>query len=273
MQNLPNILPAEVTIVCAAFVLLCIAPVVLAWSDRRRRRRLERQAAAAAVVAAPMSGAEALSAWSVAGDTGDASQVAPTPSEPLTDHSDSFRALDVPPVEHQTPAPVDARLDEAPSEIASHSPELLRIMSELPPVAEASVAPAEVAGGVAMASPHTPEPISHRFQLQDLRRVRLRDWPPTAVRDDPERLRIWHEAEALFHEQQAAINAVVLTSPMRAESCCLGAAETDGTRYRLCFFLFPVLWPVSDAQAAAHAVFEIDRGGSDIRGWVEDLQR
>jgi len=273
MQNLPNILPAEVTIVCAAFVLLCIAPAVLAWSDRRRRRRLERQAAAAAMGVVPMSVVETVSALSGPGDTGAASEVAATPNEPLAAHFDSFRPLEFPPVEHQTPVPVEARLDEAPPEIASPNPELQRIMSELPPVAEASVAPTDVAGGMAMASSHTPEPISHRLQLQDLRRVRLRDWPPAAVRNDPERLRIWHEAEALFHEQQAAINAVVLTSPVRAESCCLGAAEAEGARYRLCFFLFPVLWPVSDAQAAAQAVFEIDRDGGDIRSWVEQLRR
>ena len=37
-MQLPNITPMEVVMVAAAFVLLCVAPAVLMWSEARRRR-------------------------------------------------------------------------------------------------------------------------------------------------------------------------------------------------------------------------------------------
>src|SRR5262245_49983430 len=123
MQNLPNIMPAEVTIVCAAFVLLCIAPAVLAWSDRRRRRRLERQAAAAAaMVAAPISAVEPLSAWNAPAEIGSLAEIEPTAKEPLVQHFDSVTPVDYPADEHHEPA-----LVETPPAIVPVIPEPLQV--------------------------------------------------------------------------------------------------------------------------------------------------
>ena len=40
MQNLPNVSPMELAVVCAAVLLFSIAPAVLAWNEQRRRRRM-----------------------------------------------------------------------------------------------------------------------------------------------------------------------------------------------------------------------------------------
>ncbi len=113
------------------------------------------------------------------------------------------------------------------------------------------------------------EPRQHHFRLQDLRRVRLRDWPPQSVRHDPERHQAWLEAERLLEDHQSAVNAPVLSSPCPAQSVCLGAVEEEGSRSRLRFLLFPVLWPADEDQALAEVIFEIDRSTGEASSRVQ----
>ncbi len=113
------------------------------------------------------------------------------------------------------------------------------------------------------------EPRQHHFRLQDLRRVRLRDWPPQPVRSDPERHHAWLEAERLLEDHQSAINATIISSPYSAQSVCLGAAEDEGSRFRLRFLLFPVLWPAQEDQALAEVIIEIDRSTGEISSRVQ----
>jgi len=112
----------------------------------------------------------------------------------------------------------------------------------------------------------------HSFRLQDLHEARLPEWPPAAIRDDPERDRLWHEGERVGHQHRDAVLSAMVRSPYPARARCLGAVEADGSKLRLRFLLFPVVWPVSQNQAVAQAVFEIDPGQDVIRGWIDALQ-
>jgi len=260
MQNLPNIAPAEIVVVGAALVLLCFVPAVLAWSDRRRAHRLQQQALAAAAATwagAPMATAEAGLDQPVAGD---AAETAGT-TEPFPEPSG-----------FPTPAAaVDIPVAEEPSFTELAAVTAARVSEPAPAMAEPAPEP-EAAAGLTPPAP-APEPRRYQCQLQDLRQVRLRDWPPASVREDPERFRLWHQAEALAHEHRSAINTAPLASPVAVQSCCMGAADTDGLKHRLRFLLFPVLWPVAEDQAVAEAVFEIDTAGGEIRSWVEARHR
>jgi len=111
----------------------------------------------------------------------------------------------------------------------------------------------------------------YRFRLQDLRRTQLPDWPPAVVRHDAERQRMWQEAERIADQYRGKINEATILSPYPARAFCLGAAEVDGPVVRLRYLLFPSVWPVSENQAVAEAVFEIDRGRAEVRGWVDAL--
>ncbi len=112
----------------------------------------------------------------------------------------------------------------------------------------------------------------YHFQLGDLHQTQLPDWPPAAIRNDPERSRSWQAAEQLSEDQRAAINSATIWSPYPARSSCLGAADITGSLCHLRFLLFPVLWPVSQNQAVAQAVFEVDRDRGEVRGWVDALR-
>ena len=112
----------------------------------------------------------------------------------------------------------------------------------------------------------------YRFRLQDLHEARLPDWPPIAVRDDPERARLWQEGERLCDQHGARITSATICSPYPARSRCLGGVEAYGAKLRVHFLLFPILWPVSQNQAVAQAIFEIDPDPGTVQGWVDALQ-
>jgi hypothetical protein len=112
---------------------------------------------------------------------------------------------------------------------------------------------------------------SHEFRLAALHRAHLPDWPPPAIRNDPERYRVWEAAQRVVEAHWTAIGSAMIFSPYPARSMCLGAAQADGSRYRIGFLLFPVFWPISDSQAFAQAVFEVDEGSGELRGWVDAL--
>jgi hypothetical protein len=246
MQNLANIKPVEVVVVGSALLVLCVAPAVLAWSDARRRRKvLARAAVPEPVVSAPPpvaaaatpSLADVQQVWDEPTVTVDADML-PAPAAPLQPAAEF--AL---PVEPPAAAPIDAppAVAEAPA----------------PPPAE----PVREAQTVA-------EPPRYQFCLQELRRVRLPNWPPAEVHDDPARSAVWREAERLVVQRQQEINAMPLASTQRAQSSCLGFAEADAAGMRLRFLLFPLLWPSTEEQATAEAVFEVDRTTGEIRSRV-----
>jgi hypothetical protein len=246
MTNLPNIMPLEVAAVGGAVLLLCVVPAVLSWTDGRRRRRLAAQQAAREIESS-------LAVSEVAAEQ------KPEPAAALP--YDEVAAVE-PPAE-----PVgcwDAEMDDttlaAPQQEMA-APEV--VSAAAPPVAE-SVQDQPRSEPVPLQ-----EPARYPFQLQDLRRVRLRDWPPAAVRTDPERSRVWREAEQVAQEHESAISSAPLSASYPMQSSCLGAAEAEGSKFRLRFLLFPVLWPVTEDQAPAEAVFEVDRAEGVLRSWVE----
>jgi hypothetical protein len=236
MQNLPNITPVEVVTVGSAMLVLCVAPAVLAWSDARRRRK----------------------ALSVA--LARAAAVPPQPAAPPELGNEPLPMVVADGLAAATAVPPAAAVFEVPTETAVPA-----MVSEPATALVAENEPSPVA-------PDADQP-RYQFCLQELRRVRLPDWPPADVRNDPVRGAVWREAERLAEHRQREITAMPLSSPQRAQSSCLGSAEADDACVRLHFLLFPVLWPSTEEQAAAEAVFEIDRTSDAIRGWVNSLRR
>jgi len=234
-MQLPNITLMEIVIVAAAFVLLCIAPAVLTWSDERRRRSASAVPLPAIVTetALPLAvGLQADSDVSTA-DTvyGDVLAAAAFVNPPLGDEAD--------------PTAVD-RL-ESPT---------------VAPVVEES--PGAVFQAVEGAAPH-------QFRLEELRRARLADWPPAAVRGDAERSRLWQEGERLAAQHERMIASLLLASPYPAQSSCVGTVNADGARYFLHYLLFPTLWPVEANQAVAEVIFEIDPASGDVHHRMQAL--
>jgi len=270
MQNWANITPVEVVAVGSAMLVLCVAPTVLAWSDTRRRRKALAQAAAleaaarAALIPPPVEPPPVAAA--VAPSLMDLQVTWDEPTATVnTDLLDApvAAAVAAAALEAPVPAPVEppASLAEAPAvEAAAEPPQPIEPAIESPTPAEPMDEPAAVGAPFA-------------FCLQDLRRVRLPNWPPPEVNDDPVRSAVWRDAERLAAQHAQAIGAAALTSPQPVQSSCLGAAEADGTCTRLRFFLFEVLWPSTAEQAIAEAVFEIEADGATIRSSVRRLRR
>lgn len=268
MGNLPNITQTEIATIAAAVLLLFIAPAVLAWSDERQRRRAQRERAIRedGEVRAPTT--EPPSYWS-----------------------------NLPEGEAQVPLPEDLALGGEP-EVIAETP--MTAMPPPPPSDAAAVAawepdipvaaPAEPAVSApdapAAATPQTHDAtvppalelrpldgsLRHQFRLADLHKAQLPDWPPAVIRNDPERLALWGEVEAAVKPYEGALTTAPIFSPYPARSSCVGAAEVAGSCLRVRYLLFPVLWPVSQNQAVAQAVFEIDRTTGEIRGWVDALR-
>jgi len=296
MQNLPNITSNEVVVVGSAMLVLCVAPTVLAWGGAWRRRKALAQAAAREALA-QAAAREALAQAAAR----EALEAAPPPAfdadmpklvdlqelwdEPtVTLDADVFGAplaapatavVETPaespataPMALSTPIEVLAPV-EVPQPIEAPAPIAVSVPAEAPaPIAAVSAGLAE-----AERAPHTPaEPARFQFCLQELRRVRLPNWPPAEVLQDADRSEVWHAAERLAAERQREISATPLASPQQVQSSCLGAAEADATLMRLRFLLFPVLWPSTEEQATAEAVFEIDRAGGPIRSYVNSLR-
>jgi len=257
MQNLPNITPLEIAVVSAAVAVLYVAPAALELLDARRRRRLARQRAviesqppestapSVSTVTSPSEAAGLRLAW-----------------------PDEAGSPDTVPV----PAPVDIPLDLAQedrwrSDAEGDHPEPSSVASEAG--AEAPTPPAFSAG---VEIRPLEGPSRYRFRFDALHRAHLPEWPPAAVRLDPERSRLWQEAQRVVETQWATIAAVTIASPYPVRSTCLGSAELTGSTYRLHFLLFPVLWPFAESQAVAQAVLEVDDTQGALRGWVDALR-
>ena len=241
MQNMPNISPMEVVVVGAAVLLYSAAPALLSWNERRRRRRMSAELARAALG----SDAAILGAAGAVDSPAESSGPEIGSAEPLPEDT------------------VGQMLDE-PADTMAASPTPLSSTDTLE-TSPATEAPRYELRGEEAPSP---EPEHYRIQLQDLRRVRLRDWPSAMVRNDPERNRAWQEGQRAAEEYQSLIGSTVLSSPCAAQSACLGFAEEHGSTLQLRFLLFPILWPVSDEQAVAEAVFEVDRVSGELHSQV-----
>jgi hypothetical protein len=255
MANLPHITPNEVALLAAALLVLFVAPALLSWGEARRRRaeRAALDAAAFRVTAAPDAGVHV-------------PDMAPLAAPPLA----------APPLEAPPP-----ELPEPSAEVASPPEEAVAVPAPAPvsepvcePIAERA---AETVRSAPAPSPQVElQPLSgtprHHFRLDDLHQAQLPDWPPAAIRNDPEQSRARQEAERSAELYESRVRAVIIASPYPARSHCLGAADADASALRLSFLLFPVLWPVSQNQAVAQAVFRIDRISGTIHGWVDALR-
>lgn len=244
---MPHITSSEIAVVSAAFLFFYVVPTVLAWSDHFRERRLRRQA--------PLE----LQPESTAGhDTS-----LPPESVPTSDLTATIPTV---------PNGDDATTDEGAGAEQTAGGEAAVEAGAQPETAAGASVPAE-----ARTAALVPElqplvgPARHCFRLRDLHRAQLPDWPPDVIRHDAERSRLWDEAERVAEEQRAAIESVAIHSPYPARTVCLGAADIAGSTVRLRYLLFPSLWPVSQNQAVAQAIFEFDRTCAGIRGWVDAL--
>lgn len=266
MQNMPNITLMEAVVVCAAVLLLYIGPAVLAWSDARRRRRLQaRETRASQLWTEPMP------PFSVTPEPSPASgeMTAPVPSPDALETTVANAEVSQLAGSDLRSAPLSEPL--APrAAAAAPSPE--SAVSAPAPIAPAMAAVADQNDGSLLELQPLDGPSRHCFRLADLHQTRLPDWPPSAIRNDPERNRLWQDAERVAEEHRAVIASAAIWSPYPARSSCLGAAETEGPRARVRFLLFPLPWPVTQSQAVAQAVFEIDRARGEIRGWVDALR-
>ena len=254
---MPHITPAEVAVVAAAFVLFYFVPALVGWRDASRRRKLFRQRAAAGTGDLVHQGTGVLAG---------AAPREPDAAAPAT--------------ETELPAKLDSGEDvigaapmgevalAAEEPVTAQSAETLQASAADVPgaPAEPSVAPA------ALELQPLATPARHRFRLQDLHRTQLSDWPPAVIRHDAERNRVWQEAARVAEEYRAMIDDATILSPYPARATCLGGGEVDGPIVRLRYLLFPSVWPVSENQAVAEAVFEVDRTHAGIRGWVDALR-
>jgi hypothetical protein len=246
---MPNIMPMEVVAVSAAFLVLCVMPAVLGWVGTMRRRRAAREAHAERAATAMM--------------------VAAGPLADITAHEPEPTVASAETVLTPHPA-ASAQLPDATT--ASPLAALLPREPDQEPPAVVAVAPTaaeEADEALALAAPVSSPEALHEFRLRELRRARILDWPPAAVRADAERNRLWQEGVRLASEHQARIETATLAASFVPQSACFGAAEADGQKLRLRFLLFRDLWPVNEAQAVGDAVFEIDGSTSAMRSWLE----
>jgi hypothetical protein len=246
----------EMTMVGIAVAVFYVVPAMLQFADARRRRRLERQQIAATL--SPSDSAVPSDVTTVPSDV--AAVPVDDTVEPVPPWSDTMArsAGDT-----DGPAEPWAALEGLPGGDESRG-EVEPIGAPLPPSMPQAAAPLEI---------HPLEgPSRHRFRLAALHRAHLPDWPPAVIRHDPDRYRAWQEAEQVAESHWAAIGSATVVSPYPARSTCLGAAQRDGSRFRVCFLLFPALWPVTEDQALAQAVFEIDTERGELRGWVDALR-
>ncbi|MFQ5665095.1 MAG: hypothetical protein ACE5I7_01560 [Candidatus Binatia bacterium] len=254
---MPSITGAEVAVMSAAVVLLFVAPALLALADERRRHKAPRRgpertgtAAAGAVLEAANPDASdvrmsaTLQPEVEAGGCAIQSPVAAAQVGPGPQPESKSAAPRMPPAA-SVPAPAEPGATGNTGALVGPAPIELRPLEG---------------------------PARHCFHLQDLHPAHLPNWPPAAIRDDPERSRCWREAERIWERYHTAIHSAAIWSPYPARSSCLGAAELDGAKVCLRLFLFPVLWPVSQHQAVAQAVFEIDCVQGTVRGWVDALR-
>lgn len=231
---MPNILPLEWTVVAAAFVVFCAVPALMAWVDARRLRR----AAAATAEAAAVQLAAAIE----------------LPPAPVMTSAPSIPETAVPTVLRA------AAEISVPPEVAS-APPLAQTPVETPPVPDRAPAAVEPLPEPAAA------PVGYTFCLQELRRVRLDGWPPASVRDDAEQRQRWEDGQRAMEAEQERIDTVALRAPFPPQAYCYAGAEFGADRVRVCFLLFPGLWPSTAAEATATALVTV--GGGEVAGTVE----
>ena len=226
----PIILQLEWVAVAAAFVVFCTVPALLAWVDARRARR--------AVVFDAMAGAPAAS-------------LPPVSPVPAATDTDTLGLTRVPPTG-------TAELPEAGTSLGPPA----FATPALPPAGAIEPAPVEPgsAGTVVLATPYA-------FRLQDLRRVRLVDWPPSSVMLDAAQRQRWEEGQRRVEAEQGRIDTLALLAPFPPQAFCYAGADIGGERTRLRFLLFPGLWPSAGAEAPAVLIVTIDAG--DISWTVE----
>jgi hypothetical protein len=258
---MPHIAPTEVAVVAAAVVLFYFVPVAVAWRDEARRRKLLRQEAAACASARLSE---------IGRDTTVAPLAEALPPEPGAAAADSEL-----PGKLDSSANVLGAAPVAETALPGEEPVTVQVLQTAQVDRAADLAPTIPEPSVACAALEVQPratPGRHRFRLQDLHRTQLPDWPPAVVRHDAERNRMWQEAERIAEEYRDRIDAATISSPYPARATCLGAAEVDGPVVRLRYLLFPSVWPVSENQAVAQAVFEVDRARAEIHGWVDALR-
>lgn len=253
MANFPNITQTEMAVLGAAVLFLFVAPALLRWGDERRRRLAQRAALLVQAQRVPPA-----AEWEVPlPDI--VSREAALPGAPPGFETDILPESDVPaaaPTEAEPSSPADS----VPAHPPPGVPQTDRIpASSAPPLPAVELQPLS---GTAQ----------HRFQLDHLHRAELPDWPPAVIRMDPERSRLRHEAERDAAPYAARVGAATIGAPYPARAYCLGAADGDAAELRLSFLLFPIVWPVSQNQAVAQAVFRIDRITGEVRGWVDALR-
>jgi hypothetical protein len=261
MQNLPTITPAEIAVVAAAVLLFYVLPVLFSWNDARRRWRLQRQVqmnhdAALAAAAAHPADAEPRPIWpesiptSIPESATGMEEMATAAEHSPADNHPVFAAA-----ERSAPPELSAPTAPAAAEPPSLAPVPLdsqwRIPSEILPLEGMP---------------------RHHFRLADLHQAHLPNWPPALTASEPERQQAWRDAEGIGQAHHQTVASVPIASPYPARSVCLGSAESNGSNVRLRYLLFPALWPFSQNQAVAQAVFELDRDRREIRGWVDALR-
>jgi hypothetical protein len=262
MQNLPNITPLEVGVLCAAVLVLYFAPAVLTWSDARRRRKAQVPVQESPVHAEQTTLASAPLEPSPR-EVGAVAPSAESPAVPLAmlgSGECSAEAVGNPAAAELTPQSAVGSLDES------------AVSAAFPSAVHTPAATLDRNDGAPLELQPLSGPARHRFRLADLHQTQLPDWPPAAIRSDADRYQAWQEAERVAEQYQATIASASIWSPYPARSSCLGAAEAVGPCARVHFLLFPVPWPVTQNQAVAQAVFEIDPSRGAVRGWVDALR-
>ena len=258
---MPHIAPTEVAVVAAAVVLFYFVPAAVAWRDAARRRKLLRREAAACAGARLSE---------VGGDSTVVPLVETLLSEPGAAAADSEL-----PGELDSGANVPGSAPVVETTFPVEEPVTAQALETAQIDRTADLAPTIPEPSVACAAPEI-QPLAtpgrYQFRLRDLHRTQLPDWPPAVVRHDAERNRMWQEAERVAEEYRGRIDEAMIWSPYPARATCLGAAEVDGPVVRLRYLLFPSVWPVSENQAVAQAVLEVDRARAEIHGWVDALR-
>ena len=252
MTNFPNITQTEIAVIAAAVLFLFVGPVLLSWDDERRRRRAQR----AAILAQPQRVPPATGLDMPVPNTVSGEAILPEAPRPFE--------TDIPPgLDASSEGPAVAEPPSPPDSMPVNPPHGAPQADSIPP-SSAPPPPVEL------------QPLSgtvrHRFQLDQLHRAQLPDWPPAVIRADAERSRLRQEAEHAAGPYEARVNEATIAAPYPARSYCLGTADADASELRLSFLLFPVVWPVSQNQAVAQAIFRIDRITGDVRGWVDALR-
>jgi hypothetical protein len=253
MPNMPSITSAEIAVIGAAVVILYVVPFVLATIDQRRRRRLRVFSSPVMVTEPPAELAAAAPTVDVPAAIGEAAQRC----EP-----DGMSGEESAPTAHEGGAPAavtDTLQPAAPVTADACAPD-----TGGPEIAAA------IPSGTGTEGPAF-EPFAgdagYQFRLEDLRRVRLPDGADAA------RAHLGHDAERVAEAHRVAVFGRLLRSPYPVRSACPGEMEQEHSTLRVCYLLFPSLWPASRDQAVAHAVFEIDMETGTVRDRLDALRR